>query len=55
MTLNINNPITGVLQMQSELIVTDSLTKFYGQIKGIEDISVKIPSGNVRRCICQFI
>ena len=33
--------------MQSELIVTDSLTKFYGQIKGIEDISVKIPSGNV--------
>lgn len=33
--------------MQSELIVTDSLTKFYGQIRGIEDISVKIPSGNV--------
>ena len=33
--------------MQSEIIVTDSLTKFYGKIKGIEDISVEIPSGNV--------
>lgn len=33
--------------MQSEIIVTDSLTKFYGKIKGIENISVEIPSGNV--------
>lgn len=33
--------------MQSEIIVTESLTKFYGKIKGIEDISVEIPSGNV--------
>ncbi len=33
--------------MQSEIIVTDSLTKYYGQIRGIEDISVSIPDGNV--------
>ena len=33
--------------MEAEIIVTDSLTKFYGKIKGIEDISVKIPSGGV--------
>ncbi len=33
--------------METEIIVTDSLTKFYGKIRGIEDISVKIPSGGV--------
>lgn len=31
----------------AEIITTDSLTKFYGKIRGIEDISVKIPSGGV--------
>jgi ABC-2 type transport system ATP-binding protein len=33
--------------MQSEIIVTDSLTKYYGQIRGIEDVSVTIPTGNI--------
>ncbi len=33
--------------METEIIATDSLTKYYGQIKGIEDISVKVPSGGV--------
>ncbi|MFW9904902.1 MAG: ABC transporter ATP-binding protein [Candidatus Thorarchaeota archaeon] len=33
--------------MCAEIIVTDSLTKFYGKIRGIEDISVKVPSGGV--------
>lgn len=33
--------------MEAETIITDSLTKFYGKIRGIEDITVKIPSGGV--------
>ncbi len=33
--------------MTTEIIVTDSLTKYYGKIRGIEDISVKVPSGGV--------
>jgi ABC-2 type transport system ATP-binding protein len=33
--------------MEYEIINTDSLTKYYGQIKGIEDVSVKVPSGGV--------
>ena len=33
--------------MQNEIIVTDSLTKYYGKIRGIEDVSIKVPSGGV--------
>jgi len=33
--------------VQAEIIVTDSLTKYYGKIRGIEDISIKVPSGGV--------
>jgi ABC-2 type transport system ATP-binding protein len=33
--------------MEAEIVVTNSLTKYYGKILGIEDISVKIPSGGV--------
>ncbi|UCG02155.1 MAG: ABC transporter ATP-binding protein [Candidatus Heimdallarchaeota archaeon] len=33
--------------MQAEIIATDSLTKYYGKIRGIEDISVKVPAGGV--------
>ncbi|MHA2294273.1 MAG: ABC transporter ATP-binding protein [Candidatus Hodarchaeales archaeon] len=33
--------------MNNEVIVTDSLSKFYGDIRGIEDVSVKVPSGGV--------
>ncbi len=28
--------------MEDEIIITDSLTKYYGQIKGIEDVLVKV-------------
>jgi ABC-2 type transport system ATP-binding protein len=35
------------LKMQAEIIATDSLTKYYGKIRGIEDISVKVPAGGV--------
>jgi ABC-2 type transport system ATP-binding protein len=33
--------------MEKEIIVTNELTKFYGSIRGIEDISISIPSGGV--------
>lgn len=33
--------------MQAEIIATDSLTKYYGKIRGIEDISVNVPAGGV--------
>ncbi|MFX1285808.1 MAG: ABC transporter ATP-binding protein [Promethearchaeota archaeon] len=33
--------------METEIITTDLLTKYYGKIRGIEDISVRIPSGGV--------
>lgn len=33
--------------MQAEIIATDSLTKYYGKIRGIEDISIKVPAGGV--------
>ncbi|MFX1336565.1 MAG: ABC transporter ATP-binding protein [Promethearchaeota archaeon] len=33
--------------MQSEIIITNSLTKYYGKILGIEDISMKVPRGGV--------
>ncbi|MFX1504963.1 MAG: ATP-binding cassette domain-containing protein, partial [Promethearchaeota archaeon] len=33
--------------MQAEIIATDLLTKYYGKIRGIEDISVKVPPGGV--------
>ncbi|UCE13167.1 MAG: ABC transporter ATP-binding protein [Candidatus Heimdallarchaeota archaeon] len=35
------------MKMEAETIITESLTKFYGKIRGIEDITVRIPSGGV--------
>ncbi len=33
--------------MSAEIITTDRLSKFYGSIRGIDDVSIKVPTGGV--------
>jgi ABC-2 type transport system ATP-binding protein len=35
------------LELESEIIVTHELSKYYGEVCGIDDISVKVPTGGV--------